>query len=137
MFYDFPITVPAGTSKDDPVITDMKLTAGVVNYVEVRFPFGPNFDVYVQINQGGHQLWPTNPDSAFRDDGRAIGFVENYELIKGAVDLTAICYSPAATYDHLIIVRLGILEAETVNPNAGTMSSLQQFLQFVGLKGGG
>ena len=135
MFYDFPITVPADTQEGDPVIEEMKLAAGVINWIEIRYKYGPSFMVYVRLLQGGHQLWPTNPESAFRDDGRAIAFAENFPLTPDNNILKAVCYSPGTVYDHEIIVRLGILPEEVVTPLSGVVGALQKFLALVGIKG--
>lgn len=135
MFYDFPISVPANTLESVPVTKEMKLAAGVVNYVEVRFKYGPSFMVGVRILHGGHQLWPTNPESDFRDDGRPIIFGENYTLDPDSNILKAVCYSPGTAFPHDIFIRLGILPEEAVAPLTGIAGGLSKFLTLVGIKG--
>jgi len=135
VFYDYEITVPANTLDDSPVVTELKLSAGIINWVELRFRYGPSFMVKVKIFQGGHQVWPTNQEGAFSDDGRPIAFSENFELDAGQNVLTVVCTSPGTKYDHVINLRLGILPPEVVQPFSGVSGMLNKFLNFMGVKG--
>jgi len=133
MFYDFEILVPIDTKETDPVEETLKLTKGVLHQVEVRFKYGPNFMVGVRIYHEGHQLYPTNPDSDFRDDGRAIVFADHFPLDIAPYSLKVRAYSPDTAYPHTIYIRIGVLAEEEISPLGGLAGAIQKFLQLVGI----
>lgn len=133
MFYDYTLTVPANTAKTAPVRTTMKLTAGVIHRVEIQFPPGCLASTHIYIMQGGHRLWPTNPDGDFASDSQTIQIDEHYELKEGEVDLTLYGWSDAEDYEHEVSVRIGILPVEQVSPFIGIIGSLRKFLKLVGV----
>lgn len=133
MLYDYAITVPAGTAEEDPVETEMHLTAGVIHRVEIEFRSGTDFRVACRIIRGTHQLFPTNPEGEFRADGRTIAFDDNLELSDEPFILKVLAYAPTAAYDHDIYVRIGVLPAEVVTPFSGVGGALRKFLSLVGV----
>lgn len=134
MFYDFVITVPAGRTEAAPVEEFLKLTHGVIHRVEVRFRSGTDFRVACRILRGSHQVYPTNPDGEFREDGRAIVFDDHEVLDTEPYILKVLAYAPTASYDHDIYIRIGLLPAEVVTPFSGVGGALRRFLQLVGVK---
>jgi len=128
LFYDFAITVPASTTEADPVEQKLKLTHGIIHLVEVRFRRGTDFRVGCRIYHFEHQLYPTNPEGDFRDDGRAITFKDHYKLTERPYTLTVRAYSPTATYDHTIYVRIGVLPETVLSPWAKVGRALKGIL---------
>jgi len=110
MIYSYTIDTPANTSELSRIKTDLKLTAGIIHKVELVFPSGCAGFLYAAINHGLHQIWPTNPGEYFRTDGETISFDEYYELTSGENIITVYTYNLDETYDHELIVRLGILQ---------------------------
>lgn len=133
MFYDFPITVPALRAEDDPVEEELKLTHGVIHRVEVRFRRGTDFRVGLRIYRWEHQLYPTNPDSDFKDDGRAIVFDDHYRLTVEPYSLKVRAYAPTATYPHVVYVRIGVLPPELLTPFAGFASMFKKLFRLLGI----
>jgi len=114
MIYSFAISTPANTPKATPVETNLKLTAGIIHQIDILFPTGCAGLAYIAINDGLHQVWPTNPDESFHTDGETISFKEFYELKSSPHILTVFSYNLDDTYDHDIIVRLGILKESEI-----------------------
>lgn len=133
MLYNFSFTVPANTLESAPVITELKLAAGILHRLEVEFRYGPNFMVYVKIVRGGFQLFPINRDSSLRGDGTVIGTDEYEEMTDDDNVLKVVAYSPGTTYDHLIIVRAGILDKDVIQPLGGVTGALKKFLGLIGI----
>lgn len=113
MIYAYDITVEAKQTDSPPQKTTLELTTGYIHLVEVVFPPGPSNLVHLTINRGGHQVWPSNPDGDFIGDGIAISFREEYWLLDEPLDLVVHTWSPLATEDHKITVRLGLLRGYT------------------------
>ena len=128
MFYDFALTIPAGTPEGSYVEQRMKLTHGVVHRVEVEFAPGCRRYVYVKIYHGGHQLLPTNPEQSFRSDGHVIVIDEHYPLTSAPYELIVRGFSPDAVYPHTIIVRVGILPEEILLPSLSLSQVLRVFI---------
>ena len=133
MYYDFAITIPAGRGLDNPVEEVLELTHGIIHRVEVRFRSGTDFRVACRLFRHEHQVYPTNLDSDFRDDGRAIVFDDHYKLATRPYNLIVKAYAPTASYDHTIYVRIGVLPAEILQPFAGIGNMLKKFLKLIGI----
>jgi len=133
-FYDFAVTIPAGTTKAAPYEKELELTKGIIHQVEVEFPAGCRGYAYLTIDHYEHQLFPSAKDNAFRSDGYTIAFNEHYPLTKAPFALTARGWAPDATYDHTIPVRIGVLEEEIVEPLKGIANLFVKFFKLLGVK---
>ena len=134
MFYEFPIVVTAGKTEADPAIEILKLTAGIIHQVSVEFPAGCRGYVYCKLLHQEHQLWPTNPQGAFRGEGYVIPIEEYYPLTTEPFSLKAVAWSPSATYDHTLRVRVGILTEEELEPLRELPEQFQKFFKLLGVK---
>lgn len=134
MFYEFAVQVPAGTAIANPTTQELKLARGVIHRVEVEFRSGTDFRVGVRLYHEGSQLYPTNRDGDFKADGRAIIFDDHFPLDRAPFKLKFIGYSPTASYDHTIYIRIGVLEAELFQPLSGLTSMLKKLLAMFGVK---
>ncbi|MBA7578721.1 hypothetical protein ES708_20586 [subsurface metagenome] len=134
MFYDYAITVKAKTKENDPEEAELELTKGIIHRVEVEFYPGPRRYVFIRILHGLHQVWPTNPEGTFRTDAYTIGFDEYYELKAAPYKLRVIGYSPDADYDHVVTVRIGIIESRTALMLLDAIKGMTKLLHLVGIK---
>lgn len=116
MIYRFSISTPADTAEADKVKTDLKLTDGVIHQLDVVFPSGPQGYLHCQICHGLHQVWPTNPDEDFASSNEKISFKEFYELNYAPFVLSVYTWNLDDTYDHEVIIRVGILPKEALDP---------------------
>lgn len=123
MFYDYPITVPADTSKDAPHTEVLRVTHGVLHRVEIEFPAGCVGLVHLTITRFGHQLFPTNPSASFASDDHTITFDDYIEIYTAPYNLRVDAWSEGTTYDHTITVRLGILPQSIAEKRFGKMST--------------
>jgi hypothetical protein len=133
VFYDFEITIPAGTPATAPEIVDMHLTKGVVNALHLDWPPGPRGEVNLIIRRGGHQQWPTNPSGVFNADNAYINYDENLELSDEPLTLQAVGWSPNADYDHTLHIQIGLIRPDEVEAQSGIIASLKSFLKLVGV----
>ncbi len=111
MIYSFAVSIPANTSKDNKQKTVLELTAGVIHQVEIVFPIGCAGFAFASIASGVNQVWPTNPGEYFNGDNESISFKEFYSLKIEPYHLDILSYNLDDTYDHTVIIRLGILKA--------------------------
>ena len=129
MFYDFSFTIPANTSRVDPAELDIKLTHGIIHKVDIRFPGGCDGLVHLQIKEGLHQHWPTNPDGSFNGDHFPIAFNEYLEFTRKPYILTLVGWSPGTTYPHTLEVSFGILPSSVLQPEEPFIQAFKKLLK--------
>ncbi len=134
MYYDFAVTIPAGTKENNPVEQTLKLTQGIIHRVEVSFPPGCHGLAFLRLLHEGSQKWPTNPSEAFNADGYTVPIDDYFPLDTAPYSLKAIGWSPDATYDHTITVRVGILSKETLVPGAALSPLFTKLLALLGVR---
>ena len=116
MFYVFPYTVTADDLVTAKHRVEMILSAGVIHQVDVLFEKDAAHKVNVQIYQGGHQLWPSNPGVSLKGDATVISFREYHEL-KGSVnELHALFWTTDAEVLKEVIIQIGILPKRVIQP---------------------
>lgn len=111
MFYDVSFTIPANTTKAAPLEQHVKLSHGVIHRVEVGFPSGCAGLAHLQILEGAHHVWPTNPAGSFNTDDYTIPIDDYYELFEEPYTLTLVGWNEDDTFSHTLEVRFGILPA--------------------------
>ncbi len=133
MFYDQALTIPANTLERTPEELEVALTHGVITHVEVEFPPGCHGLVNTYIRRALHQVWPTNPDSCFASDGRAIIWNDYYELFGEPYSLIIGGYSPCTTYDHEITFRFEVTPQEIAEQGKVQKGMLYNIGRILGL----
>lgn len=116
MIYNFTIIAEKGGSASSPEIFDMVMTHGIIHKIDVLFPPGSLGLTGVSIHNALHQVWPTNTDEYFTSDAEVISFREHHPLSEAPYSLQAYHYNTDDTYDHTIIIRIGILPDYVIAP---------------------
>ena len=116
MFYVFSKTPGASHTKAAPFSLDMKLTGGVIHQVDVLFQDGCNHKEFVQVFQGGHQLWPTNRGEYLRGNATVVSFREFLPLGPGENLLTAEISTTLTESFKEIIIQVGLLPKKVIQP---------------------
>lgn len=132
MFYDFAITVKTTHTEASPKEQVLKLTHGVIHRVELGFPSGCAGLVRVKLLHEEHQLYPTNPDGYFASDDYNIPINDYYELYTEPYSLKFIGYAVGTSYDHTIIVRIGVLPEEVLKPTTLATRIVEAFKTLIG-----
>lgn len=109
MIFNFDITIPAGTLQSAPVKRKLKLTYGIIHFLEILSSYGCAGKVFCAIYEGEHQVFPTNPDSSFRLFGIPIQGREFYPIMNYPFTLEFRGWSPEAENNHVVIVRFWML----------------------------
>ena len=116
MWYQKEITISANTTEANAAETKLHVVRGVIHNVWVHFPAGCAGLARVQILEGLHQIAPTNTGQSFKGDGTDINYREHYELTNFPSWITIKTWNTDDTYDHTIVVGLGILKKEVLLP---------------------
>jgi hypothetical protein len=112
VIFVFPILTPANTPSSNKLPTSLPLAVGKVTQVSVQFPPGVCGLAAMQISQGLHQLWPTNPEASFGTSEETIIFDEDIDLELGDTTLTAYTWNVDDSYDHTLTVRIVVATLE-------------------------
>lgn len=128
MFYAWDITVSAGTTTASPKTQVLKLSAGVITRVDIKFPAGCHGLVKVRIRRSEFQLVPLSKDEWITGDDETIPTEAYYELESTPTELKFIGASPGTTYDHTVTVRIQVLPKLVASfaPLANLLTSLLQ-----------
>ncbi len=133
MFYDFAITILAGTTALAPKEETLKLTHGVIHTIRLDFPPGPRGEVNLALYHEEHQLYPTNPGGAFNADNTYVNFDDFFELSTAPYALKARGWSPTADYPHTIHIQVGVIESKIALASLKMAAMLEKFLKFWGM----
>jgi hypothetical protein len=112
MFFEYPLTVIAGTTKADPATLECLLAAGAVTRVDVQFPAGCVGIVHASIWRRDHQVWPVNLDNDIAGEDAIISWPESYDLDEEPFAFTVKAWAPTTTYPHTITFRFALLTLE-------------------------
>lgn len=116
MIYSKLITTPANTPANTPLRTEIQLTRGVIHKVELEFPPGNQFLHRVQLIREGSFLFPTNPQGFFTSDGGIIAYRDYVEVSAEPLSLWVHSWNLDETYNHQVIIRLGVLRKKILTP---------------------
>lgn len=123
--YDFQITTPAATAKSSPQRTELVLTTGVIDQVQIAFPPGPSGLLHVLIQVGSSTLWPRNEGEGFAWDDFTIDFRPLYELRNPPV-LEAVTWNEDDFYEHLVTIRINLIPPELAFGSGEELGILQR-----------
>jgi hypothetical protein len=108
MDYKYTVKTTHDTPAANPVKTALKLTAGTITKVWLFHPEGCHGLAYASIWVGGHQLYPSNPDSAYHGNDVPMEFEDNFEL-ESPAELTLKTWNLDTKYDHTLYLRITVL----------------------------
>ncbi len=128
MFYDFSFQIPANTTQKSPTELRCKLTHGIIHRIEIAFPAGCAGLAHLQIKEGLHQLWPTNPEGSFNTDGYTIVVNEFQELYRSPYTVTLVGWNDDDTYSHTLEIRFGILPKQILAPEETFIAAFKKLL---------
>jgi len=117
-FFSFSITTLANTAKASAEKTKITLCPGVIHLVRVRIPPGSAGLLHCYINHHLHQIAPANAGEDFHGDNDPIEYREWYELEGQDTELEVVTWNEDDTYEHEVLIQLGVLPAEVLLPYA-------------------
>jgi len=134
MFYDFSVTIPTTATKGDPFEQELQLPFGIVHKVTLFWWPGPHGLVHLVINRYGHQVLPTNPGESFHYDNLTHVMEDRIELLTPPHTLTVVGWGVNCSYDHEVIIGVGILPPESFPEYQPADTRLAKMLKLVGIK---
>lgn len=133
MFYEYTLTIPAATKKEEPVEVTALVEPGILTYTEVAFPYGCHQLAHVAIFEGDFQIAPRNRESDIAADGYVVPIYPNYPLRRGENVLTLKGWGSLTHYSHEIKVRLTVLPKEEAEPLTPLKDFVKAFKKLMGV----
>lgn len=127
-FYSLVFTVPKNTAEDQPYEQKLPVTGGILHQVSVSIPPGHAGLTGVAIDEGLHQIAPTNQNEWFKGDDVHFSYPEYIELPPDARELVLRGFNTDDTYDHGFVIAVGIMPAEIYNAILGLREDLQPLI---------
>lgn len=106
MFFEYDITYPPNTPKENERVNILRLTRGIVKRVELVFPRGVAALTGVRIFRGPVQIIPLNYPAWIETDGETVRINTNIDLTVNPYELEVRGYNIDDTYPHTIRVRI-------------------------------
>lgn len=97
--FEFSVTIPAGTPRASPQVTDMTMPVGVISGVSLRIPPGPRGVMGFNLGAAGNQVFPAPGQPWLIGDDDRIDWPLANAISSGAWQLFG--YN-AGTYDHTV-----------------------------------
>ena len=109
MLYSLEIPIPANTSREALLASDLQMCAGVIKRVWVRWRFGSARLCGCRIMRESRQIWPTNLTEWFVSCPNDVVFEEYYELSDVPYGVTIEGYNLDDTYPHTLWVAFNVM----------------------------
>jgi hypothetical protein len=116
MVYRWSITTPLNTLSTSKQTTLLQVCKGVIHQIDIVFPPGSAGLLHLHINDALHQVWPYNTGQDFSGHNFTIRFREFIPVLHEPYQFTAYTWNDDDTYDHILIIRLGILPIAVIAP---------------------
>ena len=129
MLFVWEIVVPKNRPRDNPVIEELYLASGIINWFSVVFPPGCAGLAHLAILHQNHQIVPSKVYATERvtpagvtvheikdlsGDTFPIEWTDYYELYGIPYMLTARCWNEDDTYPHTITIRIAVLPRKAI-----------------------
>ena len=112
MIYSRDCEIPKDTPPTIPEPFVLKVTRGLVYKVELEFPDGCAGMVHLVVYDGGHQVWPSDPENTFHADGYTISFDDTYLKLEPPYQFDIYGHSARTVHKHTPVVRIGLVSKE-------------------------
>ncbi len=132
-FYSLVFTVPANTPETSPYEQKLPVTGGILHQVSVFIPPGHAGLTGCAIDEGLHQIAPTNQNEWFKGDDVPFSYDEYVELPPDTRELVLRGFNTDDKNDHGFVIAVGILPAEIYNAILGLREDMQPMIANMAL----
>lgn len=84
--------------------------------------------------KGGQTLFPSEASDFFYGDAETISFREYTEIKAGEQYIDVEAWNEDTIYEHVVGVRMGVLEVEGVSPIGAADTLVRKLFKFFGVK---
>lgn len=128
MHYSYQATVTTAHTSTAPLVTSMKLGAGVLRHVDITFPSGCNRAVRCTIFDRAKQLFPTNQQGFYSEENQVVSFDCYHDMSSEDNQLYFIAWGVNSSYSHVLSCRLDVQGPDEPDIN----KFIPQLIQLMG-----
>jgi len=125
--YSYEMTFTAGTVKSKQEELEMDCAWGVLTNVVIAFAAGCHGAVHVHVDEGLHQVYPTNPKGDYAFDNYTLEIKDKYRLHAGTRKIVLKGWNEG-TYDHTIHIAFEIEPSEPVSATDQAIMDIRDML---------
>lgn len=108
MIYQKTLSIPANTSKDNPVTEIIEVNKGLIYQVTAIIPTGCAGLAGIRVIDGLYQVYPTTPNEWFIGDGSTHTFSDTYLKHTPPYSFRVEGYNIDDTYEHNLTIMIGM-----------------------------
>jgi len=131
--YIAEITVPAGTTEDNPVTQRVTIKKDIITKISVRIPPGHFAKTGIAFYYGIKQIAPKPEGTWIKGDAETVEFELFYEMPEVPGDITIKAYNTAEDYSHTFYVRIEALDKWVAMPWMLIKKFVDAFKVLIGL----
>ncbi len=109
MIYSLTINTPANTAIDAPLLSQLKLSRGLIYQFDIYFPPGSSGLLGVAVFKVNQQIYPFNRGSFFIGDNTQVSFNDLQALTEVENIMEIHTYNLDTDYEHQVQVRFGLV----------------------------
>lgn len=113
MYYLFTLVLPENTPLGAPVIQTAEIQAGVIEFIEVEFPYGCVGLAHVKVFYNTIQVVPYNPPGDLYGNDRIFKLDLHFPIDDPPYELTLVGWNDDDTYFHQISIGVMMSEPRT------------------------
>lgn len=109
MIYPITIETAANVTQGSPTRNHLRVSKGLVYFIELYFPSGSEGLLHVSIFDGGFQVWPTAYGTSFVGDDVHFFYDDLYIKEVAPFEFTIYTWNEDTAYAHSVIIRIGLV----------------------------
>lgn len=131
MVYSTTITTTASTDESTKTRTVLKVTKGLVYFLEIMFPPGSGGLLKLRILDGAFYLWPTTPGETFYGNNITYRYDDLYLKQTEPFQFVIETWNLDDTYDHTVLIHVGMVSEEVYKARFLPTIANEQFAKLL------
>ena len=112
MVFSLTVSTPKNTVITKSQSTPLKMFKGLIYHVEIYFPPGSSGLLGIQLEAGGHQLYPYNRGSWFVGDNILFKYDDLMIFDISTAQLDIVTYNLDTILAHKVLINIGLMTDE-------------------------
>jgi len=130
MVYEFRLSVPANTRRTAPKTRRLKVTGGVITWLQWFWPPGTHQLAHAIVEHRGRQIFPDNLSDDLTDNGQGPA-TDVYYVVRRPYELVLKAWNDDDTYSHTFTLRFNLLPRAVAEAQKDTARFMREFVNIV------
>lgn len=124
------VVIPPGTLESEPVKQTIKLSKGLIDYIEVAFPYGCCRLAHIQVFYHTVQILPLNHDNDLAYDDYVFKVNMQYPIKTEPYDVEVFAWNDDDTFPHEINIGVNVIQDEE-QPDVTTLLTTPRVIESI------